>query len=397
MNKGLLWIQARLLDRRDATSCVLFSLLTLPMLALIWGMQAYALFTPEVSDLYQGQALWLLQAVLTGLMLSLSAVAIYGWRHRHAMQIPHWVVPWTVTPTLLVCVLLSVGYGLKDSPFAMVLLEEIIVARALFKQRFLTPGLILGAFLIVVSEGLLLMGWMPYSPLLTAPIFNGQPLHWWWAFLPRVVLAAAVLPCSGMLFFFFDTLHRQRKELECLVRTDALTGLANRREFMAQLAAESQRQIRDGRPFCVVLCDVDHFKKVNDTWGHPMGDAVLEKLGEIFKASTREQIDVAARLGGEEFGLILPDTDLMGAQRVAQKMVEALKASPFNASSTPFWVTQSIGIAQVVDGQGVFALRVADQNMYQAKRGGRDRVVATRIIPKATSTSETKTPPAQHC
>ncbi|MES2091376.1 MAG: diguanylate cyclase [Pseudomonadota bacterium] len=396
MNQALRWIRARLLDRRDATSCLLFAFLTLPMLVLLWGLHTVALFRPEVAALYRVDVLWFGQILLMTLMLWLSGVAVYCWRRRHAMRIPAWVALWTVTPTLLVFVLLSVAYGLKDSLMPMVLLEEIILARALFKQRVLTTGLVLGGLMIVVSEGLLLARSVPYAPLLVHPIFNGQPMHWWWAIMLRVVFDASVLPCAAMLFFFFETLHRQRKELESLVRTDVLTGLANRREFMAQLEAESHRQIRDGRPFCVVLCDVDHFKRVNDTWGHPVGDAVLEQLGQILTASTRPQIDVAARLGGEEFGLILPDTDSAGAERVAQKMADALRASLFTGDGEPFVVTQSVGIAQVVDGQGALALRVADQNLYKAKHSGRDCVVASRLMPITTSINESRTPSARH-
>ncbi len=396
MSTSLRWIRERLMDRRDASSCLLFSLLTLPMLLLVWGMQTYAWFNLEVGALYHGTVLWISQALLGALMLWLGGVSVYCWRRRHAAQILPWVPIWTVTPTLLMFVWLSVAYGLKDSPMPMVLLEEIILARALFKQRTLTPGLILGGLLIVIDEALLLTRSVPYAPLLVHPLFNGQPMHWWWAFMLRVVFDASVLPCAAMLFFFFETLHRQRKELESLVRTDVLTGLANRREFMAQLEAESHRQIRDGRPFCVVVCDVDHFKRINDTWGHPVGDAVLAQLGHILHASIRHQVDVAARLGGEEFGLILPDTDLAGAQRVAQKMADALRASLFTGDGEPFAVTQSVGIAQVEGGLGVFALRVADQNLYQAKRNGRDCVVASRVTPTAASTNDPRTPSAQH-
>jgi diguanylate cyclase (GGDEF)-like protein len=382
--RGVLnWLEARLLDRREVAGCMLFAALSLPMLILIWLMQDYALRHAEVTDLYQAPVLEAAQWVLGTLIVWLAAVAAYGWRFRHVKRAPPGLLTWTVTPTLVVFVLLSVAYGLKDSPMCMVLIEEIIIARALFSLRAVTPTLVLGGALMLGSEVLLSLGWMAYAPMLTHPLFNGYPLHWWWALMPRVVFQASILPCSVMLFFFFNTLHRQRQELEGLVRTDALTGLANRREFMAQLAIESHRQLRDARPFCVVLCDIDHFKKVNDTWGHPVGDEVLAQLGLILQSMTRDQIDVAARLGGEEFGLILPDTDLAGAQRVAQKIAETLRATLFYGDGVPFLVTQSVGIAQVVNGQSDQALHVADQNLYTAKRSGRDQIVTAQAPPLA--------------
>jgi diguanylate cyclase (GGDEF)-like protein len=375
------WLKVQLLERREIAGCMLFAMLSLPMLLIIWLMQDYALRTAEVTDLYRVPVLEAAQWVLGALIVWLIAVAIHGWRFRHAKRAPRGLVQLTVTPTLVVFVLLSVAYGLKDSPMCMVLIEEIIIARALFSLRTVTPTLVLGGVLVVGSELLLSLGWMGYAPMLTHPLFIGYELHWWWAFMPRVVFQASILPCAVMLFFFFNTLHRQRQELEGLVRTDALTGLANRREFMAQLAIESHRQTRDGRPFCVVLCDIDHFKKVNDTWGHPVGDVVLAQLGKILQSMTRDQIDVAGRLGGEEFGLILPDTDLAGAQRVAQKIAEALRANLFQGDGMSFIVTQSVGIAEVVGGQGEHALLVADQNLYAAKRAGRDRIVTTVAQP----------------
>lgn len=377
MKAALAWLEARLLDRREVAGCLLFAMLSLPMLVLIWLMQLHALRTAEVTDLYRAPVLEAVQWGLGALILWLGGVVAVVWRHRHAKRAPPWLMFWTVTPTLLAFTLLSVAYGLKDSPLCMVLIEEIVIARALFSLRAVTPTLVLGGALMLASEALLGLGWLPYAPMLAHPLFNGHPLHWWWAFMPRVVFQASIWPCAIMFFFFFKTLHRQRQELESLVRTDALTGLANRREFMAQLAIESHRQTRDGRPFCVVLCDIDHFKQVNDAWGHPMGDAVLTQLGQILRSMTRERIDVAARLGGEEFGLILPDTDLAGAQCVAQKIAETLRASLFKGDGVPFIVTQSVGIAEVANGQGEQALRDADRNLYTAKRSGRDRIVAT--------------------
>jgi diguanylate cyclase (GGDEF)-like protein len=230
---------------------------------------------------------------------------------------------------------------------------------------------------VLLSEVLMSQGRLIYAPMLSRPVYMGSDLDPWWALWVRVLFSAATLPLSGSLFFLARTMGRHRRALETLARTDMLTGLANRREFMTRLARESHRQARSGRPLSLVLIDVDHFKRINDNWGHPAGDEVLTRIGEILLSHTREQVDTAARYGGEEFVLLLPETDLTGALHVAEKMSARLRKHVFTANGQTFQVTQSVGIAQVVEGDTDWALKVADRNLYQAKREGRDRIVAS--------------------
>jgi diguanylate cyclase (GGDEF)-like protein len=375
----LRWIEQQILGRHVANRCMVFAMLSLPMCLIWWGLQAYALANPEASVFYRPGSLRAAQQLLTALILWLMGVMLYAWHVRRQGRDARWLPRWTVTPTFVVFLLLSIGHGLKDTPVGMVLIEELVVARALFPLRTLKPTLILAVVMILAADWLVITGQMLYAPLLTAPVFNGQDLGWWWAVWLRVIFQASVLPFTAMLFFAFNALRRQRKEMESLVRTDVLTGLSNRREFMSQLEVESHRHARSGRPFCLVACDIDHFKAVNDNWGHPVGDEVLAQLGRILRSSTRDQIDTAARLGGEEFVLLLPDTDLGGALKVARKISDSLRAHAFKADGASFGVTQSIGVAEVHGGHGEHALRVADQNLYAAKHAGRDQIVASVV------------------
>ena len=372
-------IELRLLDRNVANRCMVFAMLSLPMGLILWGLQAHALANPEAGAFYRPGALRLAQLGLTALILWLTMAVGLAWQVRRHGHDARWLAQWTVMPTFVILLLLAIGHGLKDTPMGMMLIHELVVARALFSLRTLKSTLILVVAMLLASDLLIMAGQLVYAPLLTAPVFNGEDLAWWWAVWLRVMFQAAVLPFSAMLFFAFNTLRRQRRELESLVRTDVLTGLSNRREFMSQLEIESHRHARSGRPFCLVVCDVDHFKKVNDSWGHPVGDVVLAQLGRILQTSTRDQIDTAARLGGEEFVLLLPDTDLEGACRVASKIASSLREHAFQADGASFSVTQSIGIAEVHGGQGQQALRIADQNLYTAKRAGRDQTVASVV------------------
>ncbi len=384
---ALTQIDAAIVHRRHGSSCLVLVVALWPPLALLCLMQLYAAAHPWASQHYRSEwmvpALWLQAALLAWL----AAMGCLGWRHRRCEERMPWLVQATVVPALWGMAWLSVAHGLKDSPMGMMLLVALVGARALFTLRRLCWAFG-GALVIVVgAEVLTSMGLLPASPMLSHPIAMGGELAPWWALWVRLVFNAAALPFSGMLFYLAGTVHRRSRELETLVRTDALTGLANRREFMTCLQRESHRHARSGRPLSVVLCDVDHFKQVNDRWGHPAGDAVLAHIGRILRASTREAVDTAARYGGEEFVLLLPETDVHGAIHVAEKIAVALREQHVIVDGRPLRVTQSVGVAQVVDGDTEWALKVADRNLYQAKLAGRDRIVAS-VAFASTSASE---------
>jgi diguanylate cyclase (GGDEF)-like protein len=130
--------------------------------------------------------------------------------------------------------------------------------------------------------------------------------------------------------------------------------------------------------------DIDHFKHVNDEWGHAMGDEVLRQVGRLLRQHTRERVDLPARYGGEEFVVLLPDTTLEGAQAVAEKLAVRLREQDFMAKGRSFRVTMSLGVVQYGGGDPDLALREADRNLYEAKAQGRDRIVATLAPTGAT-------------
>ncbi len=154
--------------------------------------------------------------------------------------------------------------------------------------------------------------------------------------------------------------------------TDHLTGLANRRRFERQLERERTRTQRYGRPFCLLVLDVDHFKNVNDTYGHEAGDEALRCLANTLQAGTRG-IDTAARVGGEEFAVILTETNFIRGTEVAERLRHAVKETPIPEVGH---ITVSIGLVECRAGtrsvRELFA--AADAALYDAKRQGRDRV-----------------------
>ena len=189
---------------------------------------------------------------------------------------------------------------------------------------------------------------------------------------------------SGLLLGFFYRLvgrvgrriERGEDELQRLAEHDGLTGLYNHRTFYVLLGDELARAQRFKRPLSLILLDIDHFKRVNDTHGHLAGDAVLKGLGELLRREARA-IDRVCRYGGEEITIILPETGLEAAANFAERLRAAVEAWPFDVDATPIRMTVSIGVAswpaQADSAQTLVA--AADAAMYAAKQGGRNRVV----------------------
>ena len=173
-------------------------------------------------------------------------------------------------------------------------------------------------------------------------------------------------------------LRRRTEELDRMSRTDHLTGLFNRRHLDEHLNAVVASSRRHAFPFAVLLADVDHFKRVNDVHGHVVGDEVLVEVARRFTQGVRVE-DVVGRWGGEEFLVLLPHTGLDGAQALAERLRAAVAAAPVDGPAGPVPVTVSIGGSVAVQpGAGVEPLlRTADDNLYAAKSGGRDRVVVS--------------------
>ncbi len=158
--------------------------------------------------------------------------------------------------------------------------------------------------------------------------------------------------------------------------TDHLTGLANRRRFERQLEREVARTLRYGHPFCLLMLDIDHFKNVNDTYGHKAGDEAIRCIAKTLQEGIRG-IDLAARIGGEEFALILTETNLAVGAEVAERLRVAIKVAAIPSAGS---MTASFGVAQSpVSGKTAHdLLACADAALYEAKRRGRDCVVSAQ-------------------
>jgi diguanylate cyclase (GGDEF)-like protein/PAS domain S-box-containing protein len=183
----------------------------------------------------------------------------------------------------------------------------------------------------------------------------------------------------GLVVTAKDITEKKKLELELLKKnemlnklaiTDSLTGLYNSRHFFDQLRRELSRYNRNpGRELAVMLIDIDRFKDLNDTEGHQRGDEVLRTLGQIIQMCIRRNVDSGYRYGGDEFVVVLPDTDMKNARVVAERIQKQYNSHHYGNTSL------SIGITQArVDEDSKLLLNRADEAMYQSKKGGRDRV-----------------------
>jgi two-component system cell cycle response regulator len=171
--------------------------------------------------------------------------------------------------------------------------------------------------------------------------------------------------------------------------TDPLTGAFNRRYMMEQLPRELERCRRYGNPLAVIMCDIDHFKQVNDVKGHSAGDDVLQQFAARMQRSTRANSDWVARLGGEEFLIVLPETDFRGAMFVAEKIRAITTSVPFVTREGDVLATSSFGVASTESHGPDLAMnietliRAADQCLYTSKQSGRNRATGAEIPHRA--------------
>lgn len=186
------------------------------------------------------------------------------------------------------------------------------------------------------------------------------------------------LPSTGQRVAILRDVSREKRNeraLRELATRDELTRCYNRRYFISALEAEIERQRRYGKPVTLLLIDIDHFKRVNDTYGHAVGDAALAALAAVGASIFRDS-DVFARLGGEEFGVLLPETNVEHGEIIAERFRKQLRDSVIPDAPADLFLTVSIGVTPVRSIMTpTTALKAADKALYRAKNTGRNRVV----------------------
>ena len=168
-------------------------------------------------------------------------------------------------------------------------------------------------------------------------------------------------------------LHHANIELQRLATTDTLTGVNNRRQFLRLAETEGRRAARYQQPLSVLMVDIDHFKKVNDTHGHEAGDRALVAVAKAMRNALRPEA-ILGRLGGEEFAVLLPQADRQAAMIAAERLRQGVERLSVDIDHTVLQITVSIGVTEISSDQTFeTALRHADEALYEAKKGGRNR------------------------
>ncbi len=202
-----------------------------------------------------------------------------------------------------------------------------------------------------------------------------------WRPTERILVSLGIVISVVLLYFALFAINAQRKQqatmemLRVQSTTDELTRLHNRRHFLEEAQLETKKALRSNLPLSLIMIDLDHFKDINDHFGHHTGDMVLRDCAGLLKNSCRET-DLVGRLGGEEFVLLLPATDLGGALAIAEKIRLAIGRQRFTGQQETFSITASLGVAQLQQPQESFAgaLKRADSLLYEAKNAGRNTI-----------------------
>jgi diguanylate cyclase (GGDEF)-like protein len=187
----------------------------------------------------------------------------------------------------------------------------------------------------------------------------------------------AVLPGGGRMLIYSDVtdIVRNAQELERLATTDGMTGIFNRRHFLALADREWRRARRYRRALSFLMIDIDYFKSINYSYGHQVGDTMITHLANVTRECKRDT-DVLARIGGEEFALLLPETDAYQAEIVAERIRHEVSINPLALAARSVPATVSVGVASATANMSDFSqlMSAADQALYEAKRCGRNRV-----------------------
>lgn len=323
---------------------------------------------------------WKLGLLLVHTTMGLGALAC-TWgaqqlRHRHRGLPGRWL-GWVAAAWVLACAVAIVSLDQWVTPnISPFLIACLGVGLAMYLRPLPAAGLYVAAYLVFYP----VIGWTQHTPeLLLSNRLNGITacvMGWALSVLLWRKFTTIALQRRQLEKAHTELQHKQ-KELERLTRQDGLTGLFNRNTFVELSRSELKRAQRQGSATTILLLDLDHFKRINDTWGHPAGDAVLRHVATLASTTVRST-DLVGRLGGEEFIVLLPNTSVEAGRKLAEKLRLRLEGSPVPWEATRIGVTASFGLASTTpeekrDFDTLYT--EADKALYLAKQRGRNRVV----------------------
>ncbi len=360
--------------------CLFAILLNTPFIILFASLPSIGLFVDEWRELMNPQyviAINILQAVS---VLTQWFLAWKLWPHRFN---PRPIPQYYRMVASLVCVSYAAEAFLGGNltyPTCMVIICIIPIGLMLLDVPSVLFAFGIGLSLIILNEVFILFGWVDYAPGYSPQAFSGG-VHHFMAELLRTSSVYLHFVCYAVIFWLlFDQYEYHRQLLKEMSQTDALTNLANRRFFLERLEQECKKQKAMGSPLCLALVDADHFKRINDSYGHSEGDRVLQAIAKTLRDNLRIESDVIGRVGGEEFAILMPGTAKADALFLCERIQEKLAEQIFGPQKTPFKVTLSMGLVEGSYVKAEALLHQADDLLYLAKNNGRNKIVSVEMM-----------------
>lgn len=373
------WISDYLDAATPAERLILGIYLTGSYLAAYYIMPGFALFV-DGADAYLNMPLVYFYMGLVTFTLAVE-IGMLLWllpRRRSPEPLPRLFMFFSV----LVVIPYTFGTLLSGPytfPINLVIVGLVPVGFLLMGIRPTLIAASVGLCLLVMFDSLTVVGLIPYAPLFKPSVMFDPDAQALFKVSRTLFLYIHAISYGCVIYAIFAQYDNQEVKLTTLAHQDPLTGLANRRYFFERLESETRNQDRTGEPLSVVMLDADHFKRINDNYGHLVGDQVLIEMSKMMTALVRVPSDVPARLGGEEFALLLPNTDLVGAIALCERLKSELAQHDFTAGDGAFHATLSMGVSTSVDSSVQELLKNADQNLYRAKEAGRNKIVGSEL------------------
>lgn len=272
----------------------------------------------------------------------------------------------------------SYTIGTMTLPTGAVLAGAPVVGFILFNRMAVMVALSASLLAIIGMSYASALGIIPYAPTVPNAQIVGSDLSVFWTTMMYIFAAPPIAIMTLLSYYLLRRWREREDEVRLLSMTDPLTGVSNRRSILSHLHREQERSRQFGPGLSVLMLDMDHFKRINDTWGHPVGDRVLVEAAKVLKETIRQN-DMVGRFGGEEFLIVLPGTDLEGARMLAERCRERIHSLKFEmADGSTLYLTASIGLYCNADNRNISVdemLRLADDALYLAKRNGRNQLV----------------------
>ncbi|MDX1692179.1 MAG: GGDEF domain-containing protein [Ketobacteraceae bacterium] len=305
------------------------------------------------------------------LWLIVLGIAIYLRRYQEHNELLEWLVLLLPIPLILP---IASAYGILTSSVLSAIVAISMLGFFLFETRKMLVTVFLSFILIVVAIALAMTGLIPVKPLYRE-VAMGPGAYWWMG--GQLLITIYPLFCGILMtMFFLKGLRAREDKIRELSRRDGLTNVWNRRYLMEIFEREVQVAKRNRAPISFIMIDLDHFKKINDEYGHKMGDRALECAAAVLKNALRTT-DSLGRYGGEEFAVVLPDCSITAAREVAERCREAVEATTVEYNGCAIQLTASVGATTVIDPADVgidTIIERADQALYKSKGAGRNRV-----------------------